>query len=110
MPSASDYRGAAERYRTIAEHLLREAGEIARWRPGFVAEGLVRDTIDASNERTRDHLRGAGDEMARLARVCELRADVCAQYARAVRRYRELVGHERLLVGPPIPPASWVDP
>jgi len=109
VPNATDYRDAAQRYRAIAEHLLREAGAIAAWRSGFVSDGLVHDTIDTSNERTRDHLRSAGDDMGRLARVCELRADVCAHYVGAVKRYRELSWDERLLVRRPTPPASWVD-
>jgi len=109
VPNASDYRDAAQRFGAIAEHLLREAGAIAGWRSGFVSDGLFRDTIDASNERTRDHLRSAGADMGRLARVCEVRADVCAQYAGAVRRYLALSWDERLLVRPPTPPAAWVD-
>ncbi len=82
---------------------------MAGWRAGFVGDGLVRDTIDTSNDRTRDHLRSAGDDMGRLARVCEMRADVCAQHAGAVRRYWELSWDQRLLVRPPVPPAPWVD-
>ena len=109
MPTAVEYRDAAERYLTISEHLLREAGAVGGWVPGFVSTGLIRTSLDESIGRTRSHLTTAGEDMRRLARVCEARAVVCADYAGAVRRYRQLTFAEQLASGYPSRPATWAD-
>lgn len=109
MPTAAEYRDAARRYRITGEHLLREAAEIARWAIGFVAAGPVQDTIDESLRRTRGALVAAGDELTRIAAVCDARAEVCAEFARSVERYRHLTPVEQLLRRPPTRPARWVE-
>ena len=77
--------------------------------PGFVSTGLIRTSLDESIGRTRTHLASAGEDMRRLARVCEARAEVCAAYARAVWRYRQLTFAEQLASGFPSRPATWVE-
>lgn len=109
MPTSADYEDAARRYRSIAENLLREAGAVAGWVLGFVSDGVVGDDIEASNARAQSHLVNAGEDMRRLAQVCDTRAEVCAQYAAAVRRYHQLTLVEQLWYGSPSRPASWVD-
>jgi hypothetical protein len=109
VPTASEYEDAAQRYLTISEHLLREAGAVGGWVPGFVSTGLIRTSLDESIGRTRTHLSTAGEEMRRLARVCEARAVVCADYARAVWRYLQLTLVEQLATGYPSRPATWVE-
>lgn len=109
MPTAAEYRDAAQRYRVFGESLLREAGTVGGWAPGFVSDGLVSDNIDASIGRTQTHLVAAGEDMRRLARVCDSRSEACVQYADEVRRYYRLTLVEQLWYGFPARPASWVD-
>lgn len=109
MPTAAEYQDAARRYRTVGEHLLREAGELARWATGFTGAGPVRIAIDDSLERTRAALVVAGEELTRLAEVCHRRAELCAEFSRSMRHYRHLTPVERLVRRPPSPPARWVE-
>ena len=88
---------------------MREAGTVAGWVPGFVSTGLIRASLDDSISRTSNHLTAAGEEMYRLARVCEARAIVCADYGRAVWRYRQLTFAEQLAQEYPSRPASWAE-
>ena len=109
VPTAAHYHDAAQRFRAIAENLMREAGAVGGWVTGFVSDGLVGDAIDASNGRARAHLVTAGEDLQRLARVCDQRGEVCTQYATAVRHYHQLTLVEQLVHGYPIRPASWVE-
>ena len=108
MPTAAEYEDAAGRYLTISENLMRAAGVVRSWVPGFVSTGLIRASLDESIGRTGNRLTTAGEEMYRLARVCEARAQVCADYARAVWRYRQLPYFEQLQAVYPSRPATWV--
>jgi hypothetical protein len=108
MPNEHDYREAAQRCRTIGEHLLRAAGPGTGWAPSFVGAGSVADTVASATERIRGHLAAAGEELGRLALRCDERADVCADHARAIARYDALDDAERRWTNPPRPPASWV--
>lgn len=88
---------------------MREAGAVGAWVPGFVSTGAIHNSVDESIGRTHTHLTTAGEEMYRLARVCEARGLVCADYARAVRRYRDLPYVEQLQSSFPVRPATWVE-
>jgi len=109
VPTAAEYEDAAGRYLTISENLMREAGTVAGWVPGFVSTGLIRASLDESIRRISNHLTAAGEEMYRLARMCEARAMVCADYARAVLRYRQLTFAEQLAQGYPSRPVTWAE-
>ena len=108
MPNALDYRAAAERCRRLAADLADQADRRAV-DPGDVAGGPVEEAFDASLDVTADHLRHARDELGRLASVCEHRAEICAEYARAVWRHAQLDVIDRWLTRPPAPPAAWVE-
>jgi hypothetical protein len=110
VPTAAEYRDAAQRYRAFGRNLTHEAAAIARWVPDFVGPGAVRTAIDESVDATRRHLAAAGDEMQQLALICESRADVCAQHARAIRWFHQLAAVDQALYGFPLRPATWVDP
>jgi hypothetical protein len=110
MPTATDYRQAAARYRTTAEQLLRESAVVDGWRrAGLVGAGPVVDAVTDSVAEVRRHLETCGRELARLAVVCERRAVVCDAYADERRRYLALDPLRRLLVPAPPRPAPWVD-
>lgn len=109
MPNTHQYRDAASRYRTLSEHALREAAAPAAGALGFVGDGPAREALAGSLERRRVWLVAAGETLRRLATTCDDRAEVCARYASALARYRELSPHERLAVPAPLPPAPWVD-
>ena len=109
VPTAAQYREAAQRYRAIAEHLSREAGAVRAWVPGFVSAGIVADDIEASNERAANRLATAGDDLVRIARICDGRAEVCARYADAVWRFYQMSFDEQLQHGYPARPATWAD-
>ena len=108
MPNALDYRDAAGWCRRLAADLASPADRHAV-DPGDVAGGPVGEVLHASLHATRGHLRQARDELERLASVCEHRAEVCAEYARAVRRHAQLDVLDRWLTRPPAPPAGWVE-
>ncbi len=109
MPTAAEYRDAGRRYRSIAENLLREAGAVGGWVASFVSDGPVSASVSESIHRTHKHLATAGEDLRRVAWVCDSRAEVCAEYVNAVRRYRRLTLVEQLRHGYPIRPASWVE-
>lgn len=109
MPTAAEYQDAAERYRRIGENLSREAGAVGAWVLGFVGPGLIHTEVDESIDRSQGYLVAACEEMRRLARVCDVRAEVCSEYSRAVWRYRRLTFVEQLIAGYPTRPASWVE-
>ena len=109
MPNAHDYREAADRFRRLADRLVSEVDHRTADRAA-IATGPVQVSVDGALGALRDHLVRAGDELRRLAGVCDHRADVCADYARAVWRYGQLGWDERWLVRPPVRPATWVEP
>jgi len=109
VPTAAEYSDAGRRYRSIAENLLREAGAVGGWATGFVGDGPVGVAIAESIDRTHMHLAAAGEDMRSAAQVCEARAEVCASYANAVWRYRQLTLVEQLWYGHPVRPASWAE-
>lgn len=106
MPNAYAYRAAAARFRRLAVDLEQGARTTDT---GALAAGPVRTSFDDSMHATQVHLGRGIAELRRLAGACEQRADVCAEYARAVGRYSQLDVTERLLTRPPTRPAIWVE-
>jgi hypothetical protein len=85
MPYAADYREAARRYTQLAENLHRQAAMLSGWSVSSqVGSGSVAAAVADRLARAAGDLNAAGDEIARLARVCGQRADVCALYRQAV--------------------------
>lgn len=107
MPTALDYRAAADRFRRLATRL---ADDRNRARHEAIAGGPVADALSSSLVTVDIRLRDVTDELLRLAEVCERRADVCADYALALRRYHSLDDAARWFVRAPSPPANWVEP
>ena len=88
MPYAAEYREAAARYTGLAENLNRQAALLSG--PSVasqVGSGPVAAAVAERLARAAGDLCAAADEMARLARVCGQRADVCALYRQAVRAW-----------------------
>ena len=108
MPNAHDYRDAADRFRRLAADLTHESEQWA-FDPADLAGGPVQSSLETSLAARRHHLGRAGDELSRLAGVCDHRADVCADYARAVWRHSQLGWQERWQTTPPVRPATWVE-
>lgn len=109
MPNAQQYRAAAARYRTLGDQYLRQAALVSRWPvASHLGAGPVADAVVGALERSAGGLRDAGDEMARLALVCEQRALICDEYRRRVREHDRLEPIVRLVVPRPVPPYSWV--
>ena len=103
MPYAAEYREAAARYTRLAENLHRQSALLSGWSvAGQVGSGPVASAVAERLARVVGDLSAAADEMARLARVCGQRADVCALYRQAVQR---LVGAPRVRARP-VPPAA----
>lgn len=109
MPTAVEYRDAAQRYRALGTNLTHEAASMSRWVADFVGPGVVRTAVDESVDVARRHLAATGHEMQRLALLCELRADVCAQHVRAIRWFHQLAAAEQAQHRLPLRPATWVD-
>ena len=109
VPTSADYELAADRYRSLAEQLVREAGEMARSAPGLIGADRAQDVVDGSLACARRALSSAVEGLTGLAVECDSRAEVCAEFRRAVERYRHLTAIERLLERPPSRPAPWVE-
>ena len=85
MPYAAEYREAAVRYTRLAENLHRQSAMLSGWSVASqVGSGPVASAVAERLARVVVDLSAAADEMARLARVCGQRADVCALYRQAV--------------------------
>ena len=110
MPTATEYRAAAGRFRALAEQIHREAGAQVSWaHPSYLGPGPVGEVLDGSLASVRSDLIAAGDDLERLATVCDQRAAVCAEYRREWVTYWELPPFERIRVPIPTRPARWAD-
>lgn len=110
MPTRADYESTASLFRNQA----RSYRDIAAFTPrgtaaSFCNEGPATATIDAAVLRVLGHVRAAADELDRAAAECDRRAEVCAQFRRAVDRYWSLPYEVRELTPYPARPASWAD-
>ena len=107
MPYAAEYREAAARYSGLAENLNRQAALLSGSSVASqVGEGPVAAAVAERLARVAGDLCTAADEMARLARVCGQRADVCALYRQAVRAWWARPDFERGRF--PQQPFPWV--
>jgi hypothetical protein len=88
MPHAVEYRDAAARYVRLGEDLHRQAAVLSGWRVAAqLGSGPAASTVAERLAWAAGDLNGAGDEMARLARECRWRAEVCETYRQAVRAW-----------------------
>lgn len=85
MPSAAEYREAAARFTGMAENLHRQAALLSGWSlSSQVGSGPVAAAVAERLARATGDLSEAGDAIARVARICSHRADVCTLYSQAV--------------------------
>lgn len=111
MPSASQYREAAQWYRWLGESCHRLAGAVAGWRmTDHLGRGSLSELLAARLDVAAVHLRTAGDELARVTAVCEQRAEICERYRRQLIDYLQLPVLDRVRAPRPIPPYPWVSP
>ena len=88
MPYAAEYREAAARYTGLAENLNRQAVLLSGWSVASqVGSGPVAAAVAERLTRAAGDVCAAAVEMARVARVCGQRADVCELYRQAVRAW-----------------------
>jgi hypothetical protein len=107
MPSTAEYREAAARYTRLAENINRQAALLSGWSvTSQVGSGPVAAAVAERLARVVGDLSAAAAEMARLARVCDQRADVCALYRQAVRAWWARPEFERGRF--PQQPFAWV--
>jgi hypothetical protein len=109
MPRAADYRHAAQVLRGRSAALTEAATSYRRHRVGEFGDGPVAEAHDSAVGSIASRFEGAGGELHTLAEMCERRADVCEEYARAVTRWFSLDAHERLANEFPGRPASWAE-
>jgi hypothetical protein len=107
MPHASDYREAAARYMQLGEDLRRQAAVLSGWVvEGQLGSGPAAGAVAERLAWAAGDLNGAGEEMARLSRECQWRADVCEAYRQAVRAWWAAPDVAR--GRPPGQPYAWV--
>jgi hypothetical protein len=88
MARAAEYREAAARYTRLGEDLLRQAAVLSGWRvEAHLGSGPAAAAVAERLAWAAGDLNGAGAELARLARECRWRADVCDTYRQAVRAW-----------------------
>jgi hypothetical protein len=111
MPTASQYREAASRYRSMGENYLRQASLVSGWRvAGHLGDGPVAEAVTGALQSSSSHLSAASEEMARLARACDARAAICDDYAQLWRQFLALDPEQRRFTPPPPKPYPWVSP
>ena len=108
MPNAHEYRDGAARFRALGDVYLRQAALVSGWPvASHLGAGPVADAVSAGLGRSAGELVDAAAEMARLAGVCDTRAEVCEAYRRRVVEY-ERDPLLRLALARPVPPYPWV--
>ena len=110
MPRAHDYREAA----SLLRHLdARVAHDWARVRlvtdPDRIAGGPTRSLIERSFDAIDVEVARARVELGRLARICDRRAELCADFTADLLRHRRLVAITGVASAPPAPPARWIE-
>lgn len=110
MPNAHDYHDAAHRLRHLAEQ-LGDVGRLALMAadPDRFAGGPLATVLRRSLDAHVRAVEQAGDELARLASVCDRRAEICEQYAAELGRHRLRTGGLGPWSPAPAPPAWWVE-
>lgn len=116
MPNAHEYRDAAAQLRRIALQLVDDAALVRpAAEPDELAGGALAAVLDRALDAYVRHVELAREELARVASVCETRAEICDQFATALRRHARLARSAATWSGeswtpPPSPPARWVRP
>jgi hypothetical protein len=111
MPRAHEYRDAAIHLRRVDARLAYEWTLVRiATAPDRIAAGplgaLVEERLEAADARIgRTRL-----ELARLAAVCDRRADICTRFTADVQRHRRLAETLGAWAPPPAAPAWWVEP
>lgn len=111
MPRAQEYREAASLLRRLAARVAHDWAlmQMAST-PDRIAGGPIRSLIERSHDTTDAELSRARVELERLARICDRRAVICADFVADLDRHRQLVATTGVSSSPPTPPARWVEP
>lgn len=110
MANATEYELAASRFRQLGENCQRQAALVAAWRlDSELGVGPIADIVSVRLRASSDQFAVSGGEFTRLARVCDQRAVICAEYRRRVTDYFRLPDLVRAVTPAPIRPYSWVD-
>ena len=111
MPRAHHYRDAAAWLRRLDGRIADDWATVrAATGPRLFLGGPAADVVEGLLVTAHDDLARARAELARLALICDRRAEICAGYA------ADLIRHGHLGVGDgatgpyPPPPAWWVEP
>jgi len=111
MPRAHDYREAASWLRHLD---ARVAHDWARVRlatdPSRIVGGPTRSLIEGSFDAVDVEVARARVELERLARICDRRAEICADFTSDLLRGRPLVTTTGVAGAPPTPPAGRAAP
>ena len=110
MPRAQDYREAAILLRRLDARLAHDWTRVRiASDPDRIAGGPTGSLIGRSIDTTHAELTRARVELERVARICDRRAEICAEFAADLVRHRQLVA-TGTWSPPPTPPARWVEP
>lgn len=109
MPTESQYRSAADEFRTRAGTYR----ETAAWAPtqpasGFTGDGPIATAVDDAFVGVLRRLTDAAGELDAVAGECERRAEVCRNYYAELRTYASLPWNVREHIPYPSRPAWWV--
>ena len=111
MPTAHEYRDAAIHLRRVDARLMDEWSLVRRaTAPDRFAAGPVGALVDQRLDVVHALIGRTRLELARLAAICDRRAEICARYTADVRRHRRLAEALGSRTAPPAPPAWWVEP
>lgn len=111
MPSAHEYRDAAAQLRSVALQLSDDAALIRpATDPDDLAGGPLAAVLDRALDAYLRQVERARDELARVAAICDARAEICDEFAASLRRHARLVWSGETRAQPPTRPAWWVRP
>jgi hypothetical protein len=109
MPTADQYRQAADRFRARGEQFQRSAALVSGWRlAAHVDAAPIADPLGVHLAAAASLLGAAADEMGALARICCGRAVICDEHRRRLDRWAALPVWERVVMPRPSRPYPWV--
>lgn len=110
MPSAAQYRRAANGMRCVAAEVESYGAELARWPVGDAFGGPIATAVGDALGEVLSEINRAGAGLGDLAALCDRRADICDAHARTIEAWWAAGSSGDHTQPYPASPFPWVDP
>jgi hypothetical protein len=110
MPNSTQYRTAAQRFRTLRDVYAMQSTTVDRWPlDSILGPSPVADVLVEHLDTSAAELAAASRDLDRLAQVCDSRAVVCEDYERRLADYhRRSIIDQLFFTDRPERPYPWV--